>query len=223
MKRDDRQGILWPNESDEKNLIAYWCRKTPVSCHYRRLEKRENIFNFASFPNLTISKENLKDSENCIFLSLNASSTLDDRPELFFSRLCSQLPSGCTTSDNFYGDFHKRIETFHQSGKKVIVFLDDFHFITSNKNFPLEFFSFLRSMANNYNLAYVTTSFLELQKLCKVKEIQESPFFNIFTNMHLAMISFEDAIELYIMLTGESKIQRRENCEMVRGITIHVE
>jgi hypothetical protein len=57
-------------------------------------------------------------------------------------------------------------------------------------------------MANNYNLAYVTTSILELQKLCAVKDVQESPFFNIFTNLHLGMLLPEDARALFTRVTG---------------------
>jgi len=83
-------------------------------------------------------------------------------------------------------DYYKhQVESLHRENKKIILFLDDFNLITLNPAFPLEFFSFLRSLANNYNMAYVTTSYEDLQKLCVSKDIEESPFFNIFTNMSL--------------------------------------
>jgi serine/threonine-protein kinase len=84
-----------------------------------------------------------------------------------------------------YNYFKRMVEHLHKQNKKIILFLDDFNFITLNPAFPLEFFSFLRSLANNYNLAYITTSYEDLQKLCVSKDIEESPFFNIFTNMSL--------------------------------------
>ena len=88
-------------------------------------------------------------------------------------------------------DYYKhQVESLHKDNKKIILFLDDFNLITLNEAFPLEFFSFLRSLANNYNMAYVTTSYEDLQKLCVSKDIEESPFFNIFTNMSLR--GFED-------------------------------
>jgi len=84
-----------------------------------------------------------------------------------------------------YNYFKHLVENLHKQHKKIILFLDDFNLVTLNPAFPLEFFSFLRSLANNYNLAYITTSYEDLQKLCISKDIEESPFFNIFTNMSL--------------------------------------
>jgi len=60
----------------------------------------------------------------------------------------------------------------------------------------LEFFSFMRSLANNYNLAYVTSSYEDLQKLCISKDVEESPFFNIFTNMTLKAFAEDEADKL---------------------------
>ncbi|RPJ05452.1 MAG: hypothetical protein EHM28_12095 [Spirochaetaceae bacterium] len=96
----------------------------------------------------------------------------------------------------------RKVEEMHSSGKKLVFLFDDFHKITSNKKFPLEFFSFLRSLANNYNLAYVTSSFLELQKLCVAKDIEESPFFNIFTNISLGLLARLEAVSLLSRLSG---------------------
>ena len=90
-----------------------------------------------------------------------------------------------------YNYYKHLVESLHRDDKKIILFLDDFNLITLNPAFPLEFFSFLRSLANNYNMAYVTTSYEDLQKLCVSKDIEESPFFNIFTNMSLK--GFDDA------------------------------
>lgn len=95
-----------------------------------------------------------------------------------------------------YDLFKRIVERFNQNDKKVILFFDDFHLITQNETFPLEFFSFLRSLANNFNLAYVTSSFMDLQKLCVSKDIEESPFFNIFTNLTLKPFEQEEALQL---------------------------
>lgn len=94
-------------------------------------------------------------------------------------------------------DLLKRIaEELNQRQKKIILLFDDFHLITQNETFPLEFFSFLRSLANNYNLAFVTTSHLDLQRLCVSKDVEESPFFNIFTNLSLKAFETEEALQL---------------------------
>ncbi len=149
-----------------------------------------------------VAYQHLDAIDKYVFLSFRANREMTDKPDSFLDHLSKGLPSGTAGGENYYEEFHKRIESLHLSGQRLIVFLDDFHFITSNDHFQLEFFSFLRSMANNYNLAYVTTSLLELQKLCVAKEIQESPFFNIFTNMHIGMLSHEDAVTLFKQVTG---------------------
>ena len=74
--------------------------------------------------------------------------------------------------------------------------LDEFDAVTTNHNFGLEFFSFLRFLANHYNVAYVTSSARDLQTLCHNKEIADSPFFNIFSTIRLSTLQREEAEEL---------------------------
>jgi serine/threonine-protein kinase len=79
---------------------------------------------------------------------------------------------------------------------RLALLLDEFEAITNNKNFDLEFFSFLRFLANHYNVAYITSSTRDLQVLCHTKEIADSPFFNIFTTMKLSSLDRSEAEEL---------------------------
>ena len=74
--------------------------------------------------------------------------------------------------------------------------MDEFDAITSNPIFDREFYAFLRSAANNSAIAYVTSSMNELQRLCYSSEIADSPFFNIFSNLHLKPFEREEALEL---------------------------
>src|SRR5438552_16247779 len=46
----------------------------------------------------------------------------------------------------------------HRRGYKLIVLFDEFDAITTNRVFSLDFFAFLRSAANNYDVAYSTSS-----------------------------------------------------------------
>jgi AAA+ ATPase superfamily predicted ATPase len=149
-------------------------------------------------------KQHLDQLEAYFFCHVNAAEALFHDSESFVRGVHLLLSDGATADDsNYYNCLQKIVETHHKQGRKIIFLLDDFHLITSNSNFPLEFFSFLRSLANNYNLAYVTTSFLELQKLCVIKDIEESPFFNIFTNLSLGPLSEQEALELLEKLTGD--------------------
>jgi serine/threonine-protein kinase len=91
------------------------------------------------------------------------------------------------------------LEKFRSEGRKLIVLFDEFDVITTNRAFDLEFYSFLRSIANNYDVAYVTSSARDLQELCYTQLIADSPFFNIFTNVFLRAFSRKEATELIVI------------------------
>jgi len=88
------------------------------------------------------------------------------------------------------------VERLHGSGVRLVLLMDEFEAITANPNFDLEFFSFLRYLANHYDVAYLTSSARDLQQLCHTKEIRDSPFFNIFTPLPLSVFRLEEAREL---------------------------
>jgi serine/threonine protein kinase len=88
------------------------------------------------------------------------------------------------------------VHRLNDHGFRMAILLDEFEAITTNPNFPLEFFSFLRYLANHYNVAYLTSSARDLQALCYTKEISDSPFFNIFSNMLLTVFKPNEAEEL---------------------------
>jgi serine/threonine-protein kinase len=88
------------------------------------------------------------------------------------------------------------IQRIDAAGCRVIILMDEFESITNNENFDPQFFSFLRYLANNYKVAYVTSSYRDLQELCHHKDISDSPFFNIFSNLPLRCFSHEEAVEL---------------------------
>jgi hypothetical protein len=165
-------------------------------------------------------EQNLEATGSYLFFRLDGAlgQAQETTAEHFLAALCAQLgclspgpdrappsgPDGASPSGagNPYTTLQRVVERQHAEGRRLVLLLDDFHLITSNSRFPLEFFSFLRSLANNYNLAYLTTSFLELQKLCVIKDIEESPFFNIFTNLSLGPLSVEEGEQLLAGLTG---------------------
>ncbi|HZL85368.1 MAG TPA: protein kinase [Candidatus Krumholzibacteria bacterium] len=88
------------------------------------------------------------------------------------------------------------VERLDAAGMRLAILLDEFERITGNANFGLEFFSFLRFLANHYNVAYLTSSARDLQALCHNKQISDSPFFNIFSTMRLSVFRPEEALEL---------------------------
>jgi AAA+ ATPase superfamily predicted ATPase len=108
----------------------------------------------------------------------------------FFKELFTLLAketgdSSLTSLDPAFDTLRDVLENFRRDGRKLVVLFDEFDAITANRAFDLEFYSFLRSVANNYDVAYVTSSARDLQELCHTQLIADSPFFNIFTNVFL--------------------------------------
>lgn len=97
----------------------------------------------------------------------------------------SSVPGSPDASPRAYASLETKVQEMAQAGGRLILLLDDFDRITSSPAFPATFFSFLRSLANNFPVAYVTTSRQDLQQLCVSREVEESPFFNIFQNLGL--------------------------------------
>ena len=88
------------------------------------------------------------------------------------------------------------LDRFRAEGRKLVIVFDEFEAITANRAFDLDFYSFLRSIANNYDVAYITSSGRDLQDLCRTQLIADSPFFNIFTNVFLRAFTRQAALDL---------------------------
>src|ERR1044071_131263 len=96
------------------------------------------------------------------------------------------------------------LERFRRLDRKLIVLFDEFDAITTNRAFDLEFYSFLRSIANNYDVAYITSSARDLQEFCHTQLIADSPFFNIFTNVFLRACTRKEATDLVTRPSAEA-------------------
>jgi len=142
---------------------------------------------------------NNKDS---IFVYLDFQSRTDFNITKFIEFLMSvfsyESPAGFLPSEGRNGlDFlQEMVSSLHQKGKRIILLMDEFERITKNPNFDESFFSFLRSLANSYRVAYVTSSGDELQNMCHNQDISDSPFFNIFSNLPLRPFTPEQAKQM---------------------------
>jgi|GEM_PF-1648700 len=119
----------------------------------------------------------------------------------FFSALFDLLsrefrgPLGVAEAPSYEG-LKEVVTQIQQQGLKLILLFDEFDSITQNPNFDMEFFAFLRALANRYDVAYVMSSGRHLQELCHTKEIADSPFFNIFSNLFVPPFSREETLTL---------------------------
>ncbi|MHC9539704.1 MAG: adenylate/guanylate cyclase domain-containing protein [Vulcanimicrobiota bacterium] len=141
----------------------------------------------------------LSEPEHYVFIYIDlqerVAMTVDDFFKLFFQTLYAARPGFPQGKSGDYSAFKELAGEFEKSRTKLILLLDEFDRVTMNTNFDPEFFSFLRSMANRHEMAFITSSSKDLQKLCATKEIEVSPFFNIFTPLHLSVFKPKEAIE----------------------------
>ena len=163
----------------------------------RRIGKSSLLFHFT---NPSVQKEALgerADSLTTVFLDCQQlrRTTVDDFFALLLKRIGFDSDEKATQGSG-YGSFRRCLEGLEKEERKLALLLDEFDAVTSNPAFGPDFYSFLRSMANNYPLAYLTSSKTELQRLCYSDEISDSPFFNIFTNLYLKPFPVQEAEEL---------------------------
>lgn len=159
---------------------------------------KTSLLRYIQFPEIQMMY--LEAPEKILMLGWEMPGQLETGPEEFFnylSRLISQRIN-ITVNGSGYEGFQNIIKNLKIAAFKLILCFDDFQRITENPNYPMEFYSFLRSVANSYNVAYITSSPLELQRLCFSTAVEESPFFNIFTNIPLRRLKRNEALKAII-------------------------
>ncbi len=171
----------------------------------------------------SIRKKWLKEPDSYIFLLIDLQQRTFELsfPNLFHfifrylrehvgSQIVPESLSDIENKPELYEAFRQIISKLGKAGLKLIILFDEFGTITANESFDSTFFSFLRSIANNYECAYVTTSRMKLQELCHNTDISESPFFNIFTPVPLGQFNLDEARSLIFMPSKNKGIEFNE-------------
>ncbi len=171
----------------------------------RRIGKSSLLFHLTC-PD--VRKRYLPQDDDLLVVFFDLQQLHDLPPEQFLLLLSDRirktaegLSPGTTTGG--YAEFQAVLEQLAANGKRLVLLFDEFDAITSNPLFRKEFYSFLRSMANNQAVSYVTSSRVELQTLCHSTEIADSPFFNIFSNLYLRPFERLDALDLITLPSRE--------------------
>jgi hypothetical protein len=93
-----------------------------------------------------------------------------------------------------YRAFRHVVRRLTQRGLKLIFCFDEFEGLGANPHLGPSFFSSLRALTGQLDVAYVTASRTPIHTLAYAQpETLSSPFFNIFAPLHLGLFSDEDA------------------------------
>ncbi len=160
----------------------------------RRIGKSSLINQVCS---LKLRRQYLSDLTRFVFITIDIQSMRSASVEHFIETIYAGIREcfGGRISFNLkpdYRDFSKLVEELTKAEISLIIMLDEFDLITLNPNFDVEFYSWLRSLASHYKVAFVTSSLTQLQQLCATRQISDSPFFNIFTAFHVGSFTREE-------------------------------
>jgi AAA+ ATPase superfamily predicted ATPase len=104
-------------------------------------------------------------------------------------------------------DLEDLFEKVTGRGMTIVLFLDEFEYVTQNPNFNTDFFGGLRSLAIHKGFALIPTTRRELVELCHSNELKGSPFFNIFSSVVLRPFSHEEVNDLLTVYLKENNIE----------------
>lgn len=164
----------------------------------RRIGK-SSLLSHISDPKMTA--DYLEEPERTLFLFLDFQEerrlSIEGFFRAVFRRLQENLGDRCPAlREPDYEGMQSAVEQVEQRGYRLILMLDEFDRVTRSSSFDADFFAFLRSLAGHHDIAYLTSSGRDLQQLCHTEEIADSPFFNIFSTLHLGPFLPEEALDL---------------------------
>ena len=95
--------------------------------------------------------------------------------------------------DTTASGFRRFLSRTTQEGKRLVLCCDAFEMLSQNPRFEVDFFTYLRGLCSNYNLALVTSSRDSLYELCHQGNLQTSQFWNIFVERSLSLLTEKEA------------------------------
>jgi hypothetical protein len=125
-----------------------------------------------------------------------------DSQATFFSQLhqaiCDALKIEFDSIDDF-ANFRDFIRDYAKKGYRFVLIIDEFDLMTDNAYFDTKFFSNMRALGerDEYQFAYVLSSYAPLYDICHQGGIKESKFWNIFgTRYILGLLTKKEAEQL---------------------------
>ena len=119
-------------------------------------------------------------------------------------------------------ELEELFQALERAGLRLICLFDEFETITRNPSFGAEFFAFLRSVANTYPVGFITASRRRLETLCHDREIEESPFFNIFTLVTVGPMSEAEVQQLIAVPSAAAGAPLEPHAERILDLGGHL-
>ncbi len=182
----------------------------------RRIGK-SSLMAYVSHPQIAATY--LDDPQQTLFLFLDFQEDRCPTIESFFSavfRHVQEQVADCPlpAAPNYEG-MQELVGYLDRSGYRLLLLLDEFDRVTRSSTFDAPFYAFLRSLAGRYNIAYITSSGRDLQQLCHTEEIADSPFFNIFSTLHLGSLQEQEAVELVCQPSRDTLFALEPHLELI--------
>ena len=99
----------------------------------------------------------------------------------------------------------RALRRLRDTGLEVVLMLDEFESLARNAQFEPDFYGELRSLAGELGLVILTASKRSLYDLTyENSSTLSSPFFNIFSEMPIGLMTDDDARQILIELSGQA-------------------
>ena len=141
--------------------------------------------------------------DSYIFVYLDMQSRLRWTPEMFFERLASEIaPATGVDAGSIasYDALERWARSLQAGGQALVLLIDEFQVLLkddpSDSQLPIDFFNYLRSLANSYSVSLVVTSHVDLYTLIEDNRLSGSPLFNILHKLHLGPFTAIEARDL---------------------------
>jgi serine/threonine-protein kinase len=191
--------MFFGRESIVKRIMRRLSSEKPQSVSIvgeRRIGK-SSLLNFLNFQETRAL--HLNDAEKCVFAFVDFQQVRSANANQVVGAIFRELrkhvecdPGGGLRED--FDGLRTLCTCLSDDGYKLILLFDEFESITKNESIGPDFYSSLRSLANNFKVAFVTASGRNLKDMCVSRQISDSPFFNIFAVHYLGIFQREEAL-----------------------------
>jgi len=148
----------------------------------------------------------LPDPENYLFVYRDLQALAGDlNDRTFYLSLAEgilpeeQVPKTVASFSDLRRLIRKKIE---KRKKHIVLVLDEFDILFRSPKISIDLFSALRSLANEFPVAFITSSFQPLVELGR-RDLATSPFFNIFVQFYIGPFTRDEAAELICKPSAE--------------------